>query len=631
MRKRKSITREAFRAHEEERAARNPLPPLFPTLPWLIAGLTVVSGLVFGTWWGARYLQGGGVAPLTEPGLSLWSSVWALQPSTLGFDAPPVPSDPFVFILAVLGHVTWWDHHIAITALFVSAIPLAGASAWWGFSQVFSKAWTTTLAAFVWAVSPVFLVALADGRVGAVITVIALPWLWGTLVTAHESWQRMGQASIATVVVTATSPSLWPAVVVAVITLGLIRASSNPLRSFLGLIPLTLAPASLLAFPRFVAWWDSVDGRWWTDWGVLFADPGVAVAFSANPWWLTGLGWPDNGFFTSEGAWGLDPTLVVVFSILLGVTLLALSFGSLAVGRPVVSLSFGLLVSLGLVTAIVAPALFSGYEGLNEVFVWPGAGTALIVLGLLAGAGSLLDSVRFHDSLGNPVPGFAPWAARGAAGLIGVFAIVAPVVVGVTTWTSGISVQPTDTTRTLPAFVAAEAVLNPSAGTLVIEATDSGYGISLSRGSGETLVESSTLVRGRGVELTERDEDLARLAAMLIRPSAAAPGDLLDTYGIRFVLLKDQPDSLAALTLAQSPELVSASATEGGQLWLVANGTEAPKTLDPASPSLAQLWFLGALGVASILAVPTERRVRGHTRPIDDTVPSLGEETSDDL
>ncbi len=145
-------------------------------------------------------------------------------------------------------------------------------------------------------------------------------------------------------------------------------------------------------------------------------------------------------------------------------------------------------------------------------------------------------------------------------------------------------------------------------------------------------MESSTLIRGRSTELVrERDEDLARLAAMLIRPSAANPEPLFERYGVSFVLLRDAPDSVGALSLAQHPELASASSVESGQLWQVREPVPPPATAEPVGNRNLGQWFLWIVALAVILAIPTERRSRGTNRPVDDAVPTLGEETSDDL
>jgi hypothetical protein len=328
---------------------------------------------------------------------------------------------------------------------------------------------------------------------------------------------------------------------------------------------------------------------------------------------------------------GVSSGTLAILVFAMGARLIVLALFSLALGQARASLVFGLLVAMGLVAATVAPSLFSGFQGADVVFVWPGVAVGVIVLGSLVGAGSVLDRVDFHDSLGNALRGFGPGAARSAGVALVITGFVAPGLMAVQAWSGNISVQPVSAPRTLPAFVAAEAAQSPQVGTIVITATEDAYLVTLERGAGVTLMESSTLLRGRDTALLERDEDLARLAAILVRPSAADPAPLLEKYGISFVLLRDSVDSEAALTLAQRPELVSASSVDSGQLWQVKDPVPAIAAPQPAEVGLAGQWFLGLLTVATILAVPTERRSRGTSRPIDDAVPTLGEETSDDL
>ena len=630
VRKRKSITREALLARDEERAARNPQPPIFPTLPWLVLALTAVSGVVFGRWWGADFLQGGGLVPLVESGVEVWDNAWTLPVLEGAVEKALVPADPAALLFALLGTLTWWNPNLALVVLFVAAIPLAGAIAWWGFSQVLSKAWTTTLAALIWAVSPPLLLAFADGRVGAVLSMLALPWLLGSLVTAHESWQRVGQASLATVVVTAATPSLWPVVVLAVVLASLSRSLSHPVRMFAGVVPLVLGPSLLLSLPRFLGWWDQVSGRWWDNWGVLFADPGQATPFVAAPWWSALLGWPESPPASSSDALGLASSIVGVLVFALGALLIVLALVSLALGQARTSAIFGVVSASGLVAATLAPALFSGFQGADAVFVWPGVAVGVLLLGLILGAASTLDRVEFQDSLGNSLRGFGPVSARIVGSALVAAALVAAGLMAVQAWSGNASVQAVSAPRTMPAFVAAEAAQSPQVRTLVIEATEDAYLVTLERGAGVTLMESSTLLRGRDTQLTERDEDVARLAAMLVRPSSANPAPLFEKYGISFVLLRDDSDSEAALTLAKRPELISASSVGSGQLWQVRDPVPVVSSLEPSGAGLAGQWFLGLLAVATILAVPTERRSRGSSRPIDDAVANLGEETSDD-
>ncbi|MCF8549625.1 MAG: glycosyltransferase, partial [Pontimonas sp.] len=251
VRKRRSIAAESRLAAKEEKALQVPRPSFLPAFPWTIAALAVIAGLTHGRWWGSPFLVGGGLVPLPASLDELWSQAWWIMPTTLSLDADSIPADPFNFVLAVLGSLTWWSPSLAVVALFLAAIPLAGAIAWWAAAQFLSRAWATSVVAALWALSPTLLVSLSEGRIGAVIAHIMLPWLVASLVSAHESWQRVGQASLATLVVLASAPVLWPAVVLGYLVVGLARVWSHGPRMFIGVLPLGLAPAIVMGFPRF--------------------------------------------------------------------------------------------------------------------------------------------------------------------------------------------------------------------------------------------------------------------------------------------------------------------------------------------------------------------------------------------
>jgi GT2 family glycosyltransferase len=631
--KRRAISRETRLAEAEEKAQVQARPAIFPALPWLLLALTALAGLIHGRWWGAEGLLGGGLLPVSGTVQDLWAGVWSTTPYSVSLDAASVPADPIQFLLAAMGSLTWWQPSLAVVLLFVAAIPLAGLVAWWGASQVLSKAWTTAVVAGIWAVAPTFLLALGDGRIGAVIAHIALPWLVGSALSAHESWQRVGQLSLATLIVLAAAPILWPAVVVGLVVLACVRVWSHPFRMFVGVLPLALLPSVLLALPRFGAWWQSVSGRWWDEWGVLLADPGVAVPFAAGSWWEMASGWPTGteGWAALSDVLGVSSSMLSILLVVVGAPLVVLAVLSLALGKTMSGATFALLFALGLLTAVTAPVLFAGYEGFDAASVWPGTGVSLLILGVVLGAGATLDRVDFEDALGNALGGAPPWLARTAGVVVIAFAAlqIAPFVYA--TWSGNVPVQANSEARTLPAFVAAEAANNPQVGTLVIQATPEGFDVSLERGAGAVLNSTSTLVRARSTEVSKRDEDLARLVAALVRPSSADPAPLLQEYGIRFIWLKTSAESEAALTLAQRPELVAASSAAAGQLWQVPDVT-AP-VLSPVDSEngwgQGSFWFFGV--IASLLAIPTERRSRSGSRRIDDALPSLGEETSDDL
>ena len=627
--KKRAIAREEARASLEEKGQVSPAPRALPQLPWLVLALLTISGAVFGSWWGANALIGGGALPLATSLREAWASAGSFTPTQWGFDALAVPADPAALLFALLGSLLWWAPNSAVVWLFLLALPLAGAIAWWGFSHVFTQSWTSTGAAFLWAVSPTFLLALSEGRIGAVLAHLALPWLLGSLLSAHQSWQRVGTASLAAVVVTAGAPVLFPALIIGVIALVVFRGWGTPLRVLTGVLPFVLLPSLLLATPRFISWWGSGEGRWWENWGVLLADPGAATPFAATPWWMMALGTPSALPGTLAVGSGSE---LLVLAIMIGMGLLFITaLVSLGFGRNVTSAAFAGLFGLGVITASASPALFSGFDDQEAVFVWPGTGVSLLVLGILVGAGSLLDRVKFKDVLDNPRVGASQFWARSTAALVIAASIGGPVIIGAQIWSGEARVQPSSAARTLPAFVQAEAQLSPQVGTLVISPGSDGYHASLQRGAGETLATSSTLVRGRSLELLTADEDLARLTAMLVRPSSAEPLPLLQEYGIRFVLVTGDLESEAALSLARKPGLVSASTVENGQLWQAPAVTvEAPSAEAPPLNLWNQL-FLLSIAMVGVLAIPTERRVKASDRRVEDAIAHLGEETADNV
>jgi hypothetical protein len=131
--------------------------------------------------------------------------------------------------------------------------------------------------------------------------------------------------------------------------------------------------------------------------------------------------------------------------------------------------------------------------------------------------------------------------------------------------------------------------------------------------------------------VTNRDKDIATIAATLVRPSAFDPGGLLADYGIRFIALQADEGSAAAIALANRPELVSASSGESGQLWQVPAVAAFVEPATENNPSGTQSWALVLVGLAGVLALPTERRAKPGSRFQEDALPTLGEDTSDDL
>ncbi|MFB0914414.1 MAG: hypothetical protein QMB06_06960, partial [Pontimonas sp.] len=98
-----------------------------------------------------------------------------------------------------------------------------------------------------------------------------------------------------------------------------------------------------------------------------------------------------------------------------------------------------------------------------------------------------------------------------------------------------------------------------------------------------------------------------------------------------FFFLHEASDSEAALSLSRQPGLVSASTVGQGQLWQAPEATVPEASDQTTSLNLWNQLFLIAVAMVAILAIPTERRVRATSDIRDDALPTLGEETSDDV
>ncbi|WP_185972596.1 glycosyltransferase family 2 protein, partial [Georgenia yuyongxinii] len=92
----------------------------------------------------------------------------------------PGPADPFQQVLAVamlLLAPFGANANALITALVLVAVPLAGLGAWFAAGAATRSVALRAWAALVWALAPALLLATGQGRLGAVVAHLALPWV----------------------------------------------------------------------------------------------------------------------------------------------------------------------------------------------------------------------------------------------------------------------------------------------------------------------------------------------------------------------------------------------------------------------------------------------------------------------
>jgi GT2 family glycosyltransferase len=632
-RRRRQLQAEERFAQLEEKARLRSRPHFWPGGLWMTLGLGLLGVVLAGPLLSARALGGGGLLPLSPTLDSLWAGTRWVQPDSVQgmWGEKLIAADPAAILFALLGSLTWWAPSQAIVWLWAGAIVLAGLIAWWAGSQLLSQSMPTTVAAVLWAVSPTLLMALADGRIGAVIAHLVLPWLLATALTAHDSWQRAAQAGIATAVLVAAAPILWPAVLIGWIIVLVGTGWRTPLRTLLGTLPLAFSPALIWWLPRWVA---PSEGPLLEGFGRWLADPGIPVAYEQAPWWLVLAGWPTDP--TVAVAAGLLPVAPAILAVSLAVPLLVLALAVVATTRIDGMVIAATLIPLGLLTAVTAPAITQGFVGDSLVSIWSGTGVSLLTLGVVMAAAMTLDDL-------HPVRTFPgiPYAARKAgAWSLAVVTVAAAGIAGAGEatrhWTGRSPIEPLTEARLVPALVAADAPQYPRQGILIITDTgpDDPLRVSIERGAGPTLDAHNTLYRQRVAQGGPDADDLAFMAAALVQPTSDDPAAVLDRLDIRFVLYRGDTESPRALNISRIPALIPASQSEDSALWQLVDETVTETPPLPRTPLQAQwdvAWWI-LLALWGVLALPTERRPRHRSGDDSDeqTLSSVLEEPDDD-
>lgn len=591
------VARERRASAREREAARDPHPPLVRA-SFFPGGMTatVVAGLL-GLAAGARVLgadalEGGALRPLTGSVSTLWGGITWGPRDALGLTGP---ADPFAGVLAVLGSLTAWNPSLALLLLWVAAPALAALGAWWAATRLSPRAAPPALAALLWALAPPLLAALADGRPGAVLAHLLLPWLVLAAIEAPRSWSAAGAAGLLALGVGASAPTLVPVLLVA----GVAWALTHP--RALGRLLAIPVPLVVVAAPLAVA--QALRG---TPLAVL-ADPGPVVASASPTGWQLLLGLPsstDDGWIGLVGSLGLPPMLGTLVPAVLLAPLAALALLGLFLPGSRRVLVATLVALAGLLTAVAAAHLLLAADGALPVTPWPGAALSLYWAGLVAAAGLTVGALGRAG------------VVAGSAAVVAAALAVGPLAVALAT--GAVAVRPA-AERTLPAIVTAEAQVTPGVGTLLLEPqSDGSLAATLTRGGAVTLDAASTFAQTR-VTPDAGQVALAELAGNLASRGGYDPAPELARLGIRFVLLRpadpggDAVHQRAAEALDAQLALEPIGDTALGSLWR-APASESPALPGPGPAAVALAIAQGIVIVATaLLALPTGARRRATT------------------
>jgi GT2 family glycosyltransferase len=379
---------------------------------WVAAGVITVLSVVgiavlFNPWWGPLMnggrVVGGALLPAPDTLARLWqaaTSGWvASGAGGLGIDAP---ADPV--LMPLLGATAMFGGSLqtAVHVLVLGAIPLAALGAWFGAGAVTRNIPARLGASAAWALSPVMLESLAEGRLGTLMALGALPWAVVAVLRAIGAHARdaarptppgsatsLGAAAAAGLllaVATSGAPMLLP-----LVTAGLL-AGMVVARAGRANLAVALVPPLIVAAPF---WWRVA--HTWTDggWRMIFAEPGVPLVASnaPEPWQMLAgyaaapapwFGTADPGGVIGAAGTGDAPgtagSLGMAAPYILGVLiLLAAVWALLRRGRVRASRTLWLVAAPSLALGLVAVAV-GEFPGVAVAMVYG----ALLVAALLA-------------------------------------------------------------------------------------------------------------------------------------------------------------------------------------------------------------------------------------------------------
>ncbi len=563
------------------------------TLGGLSAFMLAVTMALFGTWFAplarGKALAGTALGTTDVATTDLWlRNVSGWSDAGLGSGAI---DGGFAALMLPLSLVPG-GLAMGIGLLLLLSPLIAALAAWFASGAATRSLVARVLAAVAWGVWPALIQSVSDGRVGAVIVHLALPFFGLALARsigvdrrdrladgAIFPPSRLGSpsaaalASVLLVVISIASPILLMplAFVVVVVTL-----SSVPHWRFALTIPL---PAFVVHGPALWAAWHGWGTAGW--FSPLVREDGPALASAPASGWdlLWGVAqhpppWPD---FPGVG------TTLLTYGI--GVLLVAAALVALASGRSAGAASAGWgLALVGLVVAVTSArtvAVVSGPDGQGGANGWAGPGLSLFALGLLVAACAAAPH--------GWTPGVA-WRARPLRALGGglIIGVLAAHVVG-TVWPGrafGGDVHPS-VAEVLPIVATLEQGSQPISRALVLWQDEDG----LVRYSVETR-DGATTLSGRGAT------NVSSVGTTRVETSVLAPGiaalagggegaaDVLVAWGISTVIVAPGSPGLES-QLQRSPELALIGASDLGRSWRV-------RTDDDVA--VARAWIQTALG-----------------------------------
>lgn len=502
--------------------------------------------------------NGGAVIPLS----SSWSELFAhtgasWQTIGLGFAAP---SDPFNWVLLLLGSLSFWAPTLSIAVILFTAKALAFAGAWRAIGLVTSKVWLKTSLGIAYALSPALTSGVAEARVASVVAAITLPWLVLSIARAAGLGRRGSARS---------DRQTWSWVAASGLSFAVFGVSAP---SMIPLVLLVLAVAAFTKIRRF---------------GYLFWIPlPLAALFAPYAYYQATHASGIFGSLADPGLPHANPPIALYFSA--GLVLFALS--SILGKRWVLGLVLSLTVSVLLLCGWFVTQLTFGEVQGSPLAIYAAAGLSLCILAALA-----LDGIEKKL-----------WWRLSASGVL--LLILAPLgyqsVAQANMWTNSDS-------RVVPWLLETQA--KTTARMVEITPTATGYDLEWLPVRGAHLEDKNSAYRlNIGTHVAERPEyqSVAKVIANLASANGVDDSKVLADLSIGYVLVPATDSARVAdlaTALDSSSMLESAGVTEFGRLWRVVGAQTAPLTDKNAYWSVTKTVQVVILAGFLALAIPTRR------------------------
>ena len=534
---------------------------------WFALALVAINILWFPT---NIAVTGPGVIPVSSNWLDIFFQAGQDNQSLgLGFSGN---SDPFVWVLALLGGLTFFAPNLAITLILFLAFAIA-------FIGMFRLSGLVTqinsvriLSGLSYALWPSLTIAVSETRIAQVIAILTLPWLVyslakvsGLAVNSLNStgsiWSQVGISAVLLAVLTASSPSLGLLVILFTVLLGLVRIRS--------LFPLLFSTGLTL-----VMFWPIVLERISENPLTMLLDPALATGQELQQNWKL----PFFGFGFDSLQFGLFITAPLLLFALLAILAqhLKLTISLWTVGA----------ISLGV--AFIAAGVSFGFGDLVSI--------GLDLKGLLALFGLVLILLVAHLAQNNSLLRIASLVLISLVGLL-------PAAFAAATNPPAVSYSDG---RSVPSIIQADSDAGLQVRTLEITAEEGFVSARVIQGAGIKLEKLSTGFQISNSSLANQSfeyQELGQLVANLVSANGADVISPLENFAIGYILVNPADRDLQ-MALDSTRGLESIGETDFGQLWKVQSVTAANAQSQVSFP-VSKLIFLGSLVFYLLLALPT--------------------------